>query len=473
MSKLDAQGAVQNPDLLLTHGFFVMEDPKEREVMKPYPPLGILYIHAYVTRAGFSAEVHDVTYRTKAETLARLRQGRPTVLGVYTTHMVRPYTTWIIREARALGWTIVVGGPDAGNCAQEYLDHGADVVGIGEGEELMRELLVALRDSGKHRLHAVAGIQFRGESGEVVRTEPRERLPIDTLPWPSRDAVDIPMYLRTWKERHGVNSLNIITARGCPYTCKWCSHGVFGNSYRHRDLHNVADEVEWLLAEHRPDQLWYADDVFTMNHPWLRKYHAELKRRGISVPFETISRADRMMDEDLIKLLADMGCARLWIGSESGSDRVLKAMDRRVTAEQVQWVVEHAKRAGIEIGMFLMWGYDGESIEDIEHTIEHVKRTDPNIFFTTVAYPIRRTPYAFEIAHKTRYSDDWANSSDKDCVIAGRRVPEFYKNADAWLRHAVEAHRSAADDPAKARDLASRAAEAREQTLSLAGRFEA
>lgn len=460
-------------DVLLTHGFYVLEDPKEREIMRPYPPLGLLYIHAYLTRAGLKAEVHDVTFKSKEDTLARLRAGRPSVLGVYTTHMVRRHTTWIIREAKALGWTVVVGGPDGDNCAREYLAHGADVVGVGEGEQLMLELLEALNTHGKHRLHGVHGLHFIGENGDMVTTPARERLPIDSLPWPSRNALDIHAYLDTWKERHGENSLNLITARGCPYTCKWCSHGVFGNSYRHRDVINVVDEIQHLQSAYDPDQFWFADDVFTMNHPWLRKLHAEYQHRNIRLRFETISRADRMMDEELITLLAQLGCTRLWIGSESGSDRVLKAMDRRVTSEQVQWVVKHAKRAGIEIGMFLMWGYDGESLEDIQHTIDHVKRTDPDIFFTTVAYPIRKTPYAIDIAEKVRYADDWANSSDKDCVIAGRRVPAFYKNADAWLRNEVEAHRIAESDASRARELRAEAGLAREQALSLASSYEA
>ena len=465
--------ATGDVDLLLTHGFYVLEDPKEREIMRPYPPLGLLYIHAYLTRAGLKAEVHDVTFKSKEDTLARLRAGRPSVLGIYTTHMVRRHVTWIMREAKALGWTIVIGGPDGDNCAQEYLDHGADVVGVGEGEQLMLELLEALRDHGKHRLHGVAGVHFRDEQGAIVRTGTREKLPIDSLPWPSRDALNLPAYLDIWKTRHGENSLNLITARGCPYTCKWCSHGVFGNSYRHREVNNVVDELQFLQQTYAPDQFWFADDVFTMNHPWLRRFEAELSRRGITMRFETISRADRMMDEELIALLGRIGCRRIWIGSESGSDRVLKAMDRRVTAEQVQWVVQRAKRAGIEIGMFLMWGYDGEGLEDIRDTIEHVKNTDPDIFFTTVAYPIRKTRYAVDIADKVRYADDWANSSDKDCIIEGRRVPEFYRHADTWLRKEVDAHRRAEKDPTGAATLLAEAAAARAETVALLDRYEA
>jgi len=459
-------------DVVLTHGFYVREDPKELEVMRPYPPLGILYIHAYLKRAGLNPEVHDVTFQTKEDTRARLRSGPPGVIAIYTTHMVRRHVTFIMREAKAAGWTIIVGGPDGDNCAREYLDHGADVVGVGEGEQLMLELLEALDQRGRHRLHDVHGIHFRDEQGEIVTTPARARLDIDTFPWPSRDALEVPRYLDAWKQHHGASSLNIITARGCPYTCKWCSHGVFGNSYRHRSVDNVVDEVDHLIQAYHPDQLWFADDVFTMNHPWLRRLHAQFQDRGIQIPFETISRADRMMDEELIRLLADLGCRRLWIGSESGSDRVLKAMDRRVSSEQVQWVVERAKKVGIEIGVFLMWGYDGESIEDIEHTIEHVKQTDPNIFFTTVAYPIRKTRYAVDLGARVRYTEDWANSTDKDCVIQGRRAPAFYKAADRWLRHEVEAHRLSPQDPTAAAGLRAEAAAARAEVLASAGHYE-
>ena len=153
-----------------------------------------------------------------------------------------------------------------------------------------------------------------------------------------------------------------------------------------------------IAETYRPDQVWYADDVFTINHRWLYDYAAELKRRGLRLPFETISRADRMMKDEVLETLAEMGCYRIWIGSESGSQRILDAMQRGVTVEQVQWATQAAQRHGIEVGMFLMWGYDGETLEDIEATIEHVKKSNPDMFLTTVAYPIKNTPYFDKIA---------------------------------------------------------------------------
>src|SRR5262249_6872773 len=161
----------------------------------------------------------------------------------------------------------------------------------------------------------------------------------------------------------------------------------------HRDFMDCADELQSIHETYRPDQVWYADDVFTMNHAWLYNYAGELKRRGLKIPFETISRADRMMKEEVLETLAAMGCYRIWIGAESGSQRILDAMERGVTVEQVQWATRAAQRHGLQVGMFLMWGYDGETLEDIEATIAHVKRANPDIFLTTVAYPIQNTPY--------------------------------------------------------------------------------
>jgi radical SAM superfamily enzyme YgiQ (UPF0313 family) len=227
-----------------------------------------------------------------------------------------------------------------------------------------------------------------------------------------------------------------------------------------------ADELEHLLAVYQPDQVWYADDVFTIHHRWLFEYAKELKRRAIRVPFETISRADRMMKEDVLATLAEMGCKRIWIGSESGSQRILDAMQRGVTVEQVQWATRAAQRHGIEVGMFLMWGYEGETLEDIEATVEHVKQANPDIFFTTVAYPIKNTPYFDAIADRVSLDREWDDVTDRDYVITGRNPPSYYKEADRWLRHAVEAHRLAKTDLERAKEQMALAKRARKALLA-------
>jgi radical SAM superfamily enzyme YgiQ (UPF0313 family) len=195
----------------------------------------------------------------------------------------------------------------------------------------------------------------------------------------------------------------------------------------------VAEEVEWLLGRYEPDMLWVADDVFTIHHGWIFEDAAELKRRGIRVPFECITRADRV-NERIAATLRELGCLRVWIGSESGSQRILNAMERGVTVEQVRRAVALCKANGIETGMFLMWGYDGEDIADVEATIDHVKECRPDVFFTTVSYPIKGTPYFNKVAASLVSIKPWSSSTDREVQIRGRHSRRFYKYADELLR---------------------------------------
>ena len=425
-------------DILLTHGYFLYEDPKELQIMKPYPPLGILYICAYLRSKGLGVEVFDSTFSSRPELFELLRHGPPSVLGVYANLMTRSNVVEILRVAKAAGWQTIVGGPEPGAYIGEYLDAGADVVVIGEGEITLEELVPVLRSNSTDGLRHVKGIAFRDTDGSVMRTPPREQIrDIDIQPWPARDAIDSARYLSVWREHHGMGSVSLITARGCPYHCRWCSHEVFGKTHRRRKPVSVAEELEWLINRYQPEMAWMADDVFTIHHGWLYQYADELKRRRIKLPFECISRADRL-NQKVVETLAEMGCFRVWIGSESGSQRILDAMERGVTAEEVRSAVAMCKSHGIKTGMFLMWGYEGEELSDVEATIEHVKNTAPDIFFTTVAYPIKGTPYFTQVADRVEASKAWAVGSDREVRIRGRHSRQFYSFADKLLRSEVE-----------------------------------
>jgi radical SAM superfamily enzyme YgiQ (UPF0313 family) len=448
-------------DILLTHGYFLWEDEKEQQIMKPYPTLGLLYISAYLRRAGFDVALYDTTFGSRAELAERLAREPGGVLGIYTNLITRSNIIWIVGEAKRHGWTVILGGPESANYPDEYMAHGADVIVTGEGEATLAELLPILARKGPHRLHGVAGTTFRDEDGQIVVNVERPQIDdIDSLPWPDRAQIDQQQYIDIWRTHHGMGSVNLITARGCPYKCKWCSHAVFGYTHRRRNFLDCAEEVQHINDTYQPDQVWYADDVFTINHRWLYGYAAELKRRGLKLPFETISRADRMMKDEVLATLADMGCYRIWIGSESGSQRVLDAMQRGVTAEQVQWATKAAQRHGIQVGMFLMWGYDGETEDDIAATIEHVKRANPDIFFTTVAYPIKNTPYYQRVAGQLVLEKDWASATDRDYAITGRHSRTYYRHADKWLRSEVAAFRLDSENPGEASRLRGEALEA-------------
>jgi anaerobic magnesium-protoporphyrin IX monomethyl ester cyclase len=455
-------------DLLLTHGYFLFEDPKELQIRKPYVPLGILYICSHLRNKGFDVDVFDTTFSSMDALTSYLQNTAPSVLGIYANLMTRKKVVEIVKVARQAGWTIVVGGPEPGAYIQEYLDAGADVVVLGEGEVTMEELLPALRTDSSSVLRTVQGIAFKEEDGRTVRTAPRTQLAdLDAQPWPARDAVDVRQYMQTWRDAHGKGSLSFITARGCPYRCRWCSHQVFGMTHRRRNPKQVVDEVEWLLSTYQPDMVWIADDVFTIHHGWLRTYAAEMRQRGLRVPFECISRADRLNPE-AADLLAELGCFRLWIGSESGSQRILDAMDRGVTVQQVQSAVTLCKQRDIQTGMFLMWGYEGEELQDIEATIEHVKRTDPDLFFTTVSYPIKGTPYYERVAKSLVQLKPWNISSDREITVRGRHSTKFYEFADRLLQNEVKLARMqrAGDSGAAEQELRAQVSELREGLYS-------
>ncbi len=426
---------------LLTHGYCLAADAHEQGVMKPYPPLGLLYVAAYLRARGVAVDVADPTFAPPAEAAATVVHHGAPVVGVYANMMTRPRVLAIIRRAAEAGKSVVVGGPDPANYPAAYLAHGADVVVFGEGEEGMAEVLPALDKFGPHRLEAVAGIAFRDEAGAVVRTPPRPPIAdLDGLPWPARSAVPMAEYLAVWRSHHGAGSVSLITSRGCPYRCRWCSHAVFGYTHRRRSPRAVADEIAHIREAYAPDMLWFADDVFSIDHRWLAAFAKEMRRRDLVLPFETITRADRVTQE-VVEAMGDLGCFRVWIGSESGSKRILDAMDRGVTPEQVRWAVRCFHRAGIEVGLFLMWGYDGETHSDIEATIAHVKAADPDLFLTTVAYPIKGTPYFDDVAPRVRPRRPWALGSDRDNGVDGRASNRYYAFASRRLRHEVDVHR--------------------------------
>jgi len=455
--------------ILLTHGYFLSEDEKERQIMKPYPPLGLLYLSAYMKMHGHDVEVYDSTFGTPGELVRKIQASAAGLVGIYTNLITRRAVLQIVRAAREVGATVILGGPESANYSDEYLNAGADVVVIGEGETTLADLVATLDNRSPRELHGVRGIVFKDSSGQVVQTAARPKVKdLDSLPIPDREAIDHRKYLDVWRQHHGASSINLITARGCPYKCKWCSHAVYGYSHRRRSPAGVADEVAWIVEHYNPDQLWYADDVFTISHPWLQQYSQELKSRGLHLPFETITRADRLQAEVAVAALKELGCYRVWIGSESGSQRVLDAMERGVSVEQVRRAVKLAQQHGIRVGMFLMWGYEGEEMEDIAATVEHVKISNPDVFFTTVSYPIKGTPYFDAVKDRVSLPIAWDEASDRDYRIGGRHGKDYYRLADIWLRNEVEAFRVAATDPGRAEGLMETARQARDEMRRVA-----
>jgi len=427
-------------DILLTHGYFLAEDAAEQKIMKPYPPLGLLYLSAYLKNRGLKVDLFDSTFASLDQLKQHIELTRPPVVGIYVNLITRRNALKITEFCKTIGIRVVAGGPEPANYPDEYLSHGVDVVVAGEGEATLEELLPYVREMNREALKKIHGIFFLDERNELVAMPARAVIAdLNTLTFPDREAIDLNVYLDCWQEHHGLRPVSLITARGCPYNCQWCSHSVFGHSHRRRSPENVADELVWINEKYRPDQVWYADDVFTMNHKWLARYARELETRGLYFPFEAISREDRL-DEEVIKTLKRMGCYRLWVGAESGSQKILDKMDRRTNAKRMQKMINLLQKHGIQAGTFIMVGYVEEEWDDLSDTVKHLKAAMPDEVLTTLSYPIKGTPFYREVSRRIISRIPWAEGSDRDLSFQGRGTVRFYHHAQRWIKNEWQSH---------------------------------
>ena len=420
--------------VLLTHGYFLADDSKEQQIMRPYPPLGILYISAYLEQQGIANEVYDPTFSSKEDFNNYLIRLKPPIIGIYVNLMTKLNvldTILYIKKNLPMS-TIILGGPEVHYSAENFLRHGADFIVIGEGEETMSELVKNLMASdSKEELStfkSIKGIAFLLED-QFIKTEEREKIKdINELPLPNRRKINLQQYLTAWKKYHGKNTISISTMRGCPYTCKWCSRAVYGLSYRRRSPEKVVEELAYIKNTYNPDSVWFVDDVFTISHNWLTSLSEELKKKNILVPYECITRADRM-NEKVIEMLKETGCFRVWIGAESGSQKVIDLMDRRVDVNQVRDMIKLTKKHGIEAGTFIMLGYPGETESDIEKTIAHLKDSNPDHFTITIAYPIRGTELYQEVEALQTSTLDWSTTTDRQIEFKRTYSRRYYDYA--------------------------------------------
>jgi len=429
--------------ILLTHGYFLEEDEKEKHIMKPYVPLGILYISAFLEQHGFDNEVYDSTFSNKAAFFRYLDSFKPQIVGIYTNLMTKLNVLQIITHLKTHHpeTTIVLGGPEVRASAEKFIRHGADIIAIGEGEITMLELVQHFHQQ-KHvsELLLIPGIAVIHDD-HFVQTSERQKIPdVNVLPFPNRKKVNLDLYLQTWKKHHGKNAISVNTMRGCPYSCKWCSRAVYGASYRRRSAELVVAELQEIYKVYSPDSIWFVDDVFTIHHRWLSEFNEALKKRNLVISYECITRADRL-NEEVVKTLKESGCFRVWIGAESGSQKVIDLMDRRVKVEQVRDMIRLASSHGIETGTFIMLGYPGETEADIKETIHHLKASAPDHFTITVAYPIAGTELFKEVEPLKLSNVEWHTSTDREIDFKRTFSRKYYDHAVQHVVTEVNAHK--------------------------------
>lgn len=432
--------------ILLTHAYFLNEDEKEKEIMRPYPPLGILYISAYLENHGFENSIHDSTFSSFEYLCSQIQTETPDLIGIYTNLMTKlnvlKLISFIKSKPELARCKIVLGGPEVRNHVDNFLNAGADILVLGEGEESMLEIaehLLANRNCTD--FSEIKSIAFKGQFNQTITTAQRNLLKnIDELSFPNRKKINLQLYFDAWKSKHGQSALSISTMRGCPYTCKWCSRAVYGQTYRRRSAKLVVDEMEYILTHYKVDTLWFVDDVFTVSHKWMSEFRNEVVKRKIKIPYECITRADRL-NAEVFQFLKESGCFRVWIGAESGSQKIIDAMDRRVSVQQVREMIQLAKQFEIKSGTFIMLGYPGETEEDIEETIHHLKVADPDLYTITVAYPIKGTPLYSEVENVFVEQLDWQSSTDRDIDFKRSYRRSYYDFALRRLYNEVAFHK--------------------------------
>lgn len=433
-------------NILLTHAYFIAEDAAEQRIMRPYVPLGLLYISAWLEQHGEQHEVFDSTFSNVHQQQVRLMSCIPDIIGIYTNLMTRAnvirLVTWMRSQTAFAHTWIVLGGPEVRHHAEGLLDLGADIVVVGEGEQTFLEI-VRHRKLGESldSLGHIHGLVFRNQ-GKTIETPARTLMrELDLLPLPNRKKVDISLYTKAWKERHGYSMISVSTMRGCPYTCKWCSRAVYGGTYRRRAPALVAKELRFIRETYAPDMVWFVDDVFTISHKWLAEFVHQVKLQDAIIPYEIITRADRM-NEQVVHLLKESGCARIWIGAESGSQRIIDAMDRRVDVAKVQEMIRLCAKNRISTGTFIMLGYPGETLADIRATIHHLVVSNPDHFTLTIAYPIKGTPLYDEVKENITAYPDPETGSDRDIEFRRTYPRRFYEWGVRYVNHAVMASRN-------------------------------
>lgn len=370
-----------------------------------FPPLGLGYIAAALKKRGVEVELVDCTFMQQREAIERIKRAEPQIVGFYSMFSMKKTTlelAYTLRNEGLDGCLFVVGGPLPSWSPESFLDV-FDVVAVGEGEQTMSELADCVAQGKK--LSGVKGLIFR-DGKHIVNTGPREFIEnLDSLAFPTRDLFDNEAYKKYYLEHFGYSTTSMITSRGCPFSCDFCSRPIFGADMRTRSVGNIVDEVEEIAALGY-DRVWFSDDCFTLNRHHLLDVCGEITRRSLDIGWECLSRVDTM-DAQVAEGMKRAGCIGVFFGIESGNDSVLSIMKKRITTTQAQRAVHAAKAAGLKVGAFFIVGYPGESNKTVLDTVRFASGLPLDYLSFTLPYPIPGTPLYERVKDHGVSIEDW------------------------------------------------------------------
>jgi radical SAM superfamily enzyme YgiQ (UPF0313 family) len=431
--------------ILFSHSYFLRFDPKQWEIGQPYAPLGTLYAAALMRERGYEVSLFDTMFETSADAvLAPIEKNKPDYFVIYDdgfnylTKMcltnMREAAFRMSKLAKEKGCTVIVSSSDSTDHFKEYLAQGADYILLGEAEQSLLALVTAL-DNNETDLSRIPGIAFRAQD-EVVQTAKRPVMKdLDALPFPAWDLVDITPYRDTWLHSSGYFSMNMGTTRGCPFKCNWCAKPIYGNRYNSRSPENVVEELKMLRRKFGFDHIWFCDDIFGLKPGWVHHFADLVEKEELRFKFKIQCRADLLLQENYIKDLARAGCDNIWMGAESGSQKILDAMDKGTTVEQIYQATALLKKNGIKPSFFIQFGYLGETKEDIDKTIRMIRDLLPYEIGISVSYPLPGTVFYEKVKADLKEKTNWTDSDELQLMFRNTYPPEFYKRLHRYVHH--------------------------------------
>ncbi len=451
--------------ILFGQSYYLRFDPKLWRAMQPYPPLGTLYAASYVRARGYDVALFDAMLAESEEEWARaLDEHEPQCAVIFEDNFnylskmcllrMREAAFTMIRMAKERGCAVILCGADVTDHYAKYLEKGADYCILGEGEETLGELLDQLSGRKEAALESILGLAYKSPisnlqfSNSPILQSPILRNPrrpdistLDALPFPAWDLVDIQKYKTIWLKRHGYFSMNMVTTRGCPYHCNWCAKPIWGQRYNSRSPENVVAEMKWIKENFAPDHIWFADDIFGLKPNWIERFAALANEADAVIPFKCLQRAD-LVSEKIARALASAGCKTVWIGAESGSQKILDAMEKGNKVEDIYRAARLLRAHGIEVGFFLQFGYPGETWEDVQKTLKMVRECAPDDIGISVSYPLPGTKFYERVKMELGEKQNWIDSDDLAMLYHGPFPQEFYRILHRRVHHEFRLRRT-------------------------------
>jgi anaerobic magnesium-protoporphyrin IX monomethyl ester cyclase len=423
--------------ILFSHSYFLRFDPKQWKTGLPYAPLGTLYAASLARQSGFNVSLFDSMFAKGPEEIVPiLNNDLPDFFILYDdgfnylTKMcltnMRQAAFKMINFAKLQGCKVIVSSSDSTDHYVNYLKEGADFVLLGEAEITLVALLQELSEN-KKELNKIEGIAFF-ENGLPIRTAKRQVLKnLDSLPLPAWDLVNLTPYRDSWEKNAGYFSINIATTRGCPFKCNWCAKPIYGNRYNTRSPQNVILEIKLLQKLLDFDHIWFCDDIFGLKPGWVHEFAEYVQKEELKLNFKIQCRADLLLQEDYVKDLALAGCSNIWMGAESGSQKILDAMEKGISVEQIYKATHLLKKYHIAPSFFIQFGYLGETKDDIDKTIKMINDLLPAEIGISVSYPLPGTVFYEKVASQLKDKANWSDSDELALMFRNTFQPAFYR----------------------------------------------